>query len=68
MGTARILYGRQHRLDILGAVLQIEPDVLAGLDASVDQPVRQPVGPLLELGEGALGPATAQGDPCGHLV
>ena len=42
--------------------------MLTGLDAPVDQPVRQPVGALLELGERALGPAAAQGDACRHLV
>ena len=42
--------------------------MLAGLHTAVEQPVRQPVGALLELGEGALRVATAQGHALGHLV
>ena len=43
----------EHDLDVLGAVVEVAPDVVAGPDARPAQVVGQPVRPLLEL---AVGP------------
>src|SRR5690606_38135575 len=43
------LPGRQHRLDVLGAVLEVEGDVVARPDAPRREVVGQAVGPLREL-------------------
>jgi len=67
-GDSADLVGRQRGLHILEAVGQIEADVLIRSHALFDEPVGQPVGALLELGIGALGATTAQGDAIGHLV
>src|SRR5690606_31116259 len=43
----------QHRLEVLGAVLEVEADVAAGPHSEPPQMVGEPVGPLLELAVGA---------------
>ena len=53
----------EHRLDPLGAVQRVDPDVVAGLDAAGDQVVGQPVGALVELGVGAALVAGDQRQP-----
>src|SRR5690606_41617352 len=51
--SSDLLPGREHRLDVLSAVLEVEGDVVARPDPAVRQVVRQAVGPLLELRVGA---------------
>ena len=46
------LEDRQHRDDVLDAVLRVDPDVVAGADPLGAEEVRQPVGLGLELGVG----------------
>ena len=43
------LVAAEHRLDPLGAVERVDADVLARLDADVEQVVRDPVRALVEL-------------------
>jgi len=49
-GDGSDLVGPEHPFDVLGAVEQLEPDVVAPADAGTSQMVRQAVGALLELG------------------
>jgi hypothetical protein len=46
------LVGRQRGLDVLVAVVEVTPDVVADADAEGGQRVGEPVGPGIELGEG----------------
>ena len=58
----------EHRDDDLDAVAAIQADLVVLLDAVVDQVVRQPVGLLLELGEGDLLVPADDGHAVGHGV
>ncbi len=52
-GCRSELEAGQHRLDVLGAVLEVERDVVAPCDAQAGEVVCQAVRPLLQLGIGA---------------
>ena len=50
-GYGANLERRQHRLDELGAIEEIQADVVAGSDAAIREGMRQTRRPLIELAE-----------------
>ena len=63
-GDGAQLVGRQHRFDVLRAVVHVAADVVAGADATFGQGVREPVGAIFELG---VRQRARRRDQCGAL-
>ena len=65
-GHGADLERRQHALHVLGAVEELDADVVAGPDACAEEVVGQAVGALLQLGVGEPALAAHQRHPFRH--
>ena len=67
-GDGPQLEGGEHRLDELDAVVRVDGDVVPLADALGGEVVGEPVGPILQLGEGDPPVAADEGGAVGHHV